>query len=157
MNKNVTIPFLTNDSDPDGDVISLQNYTVPSHGTVTVVNGTIVYTPNEDFFGSDSFNYTICDSDGDCDTAVVVITINPPPTAVNDTRTTDYDTPITIDIVDNDSHPQSKALNLTEITAEPSNGTVTIVNETTVIYTPDGGFVGTGECCVLVLNVSWSF
>ena len=50
-------------------------------------DGSIDYTPDPDFFGTDSFTYEVCDVDGDCDTATVDITvsgINDGPDAVDD-------------------------------------------------------------------------
>ena len=78
----VTIPLLPNDSDPDGDNIELiELITVigPLNGTVTpnLAAGTATYTPNDGFFGTDYFEYRICD-DGIpslCDTAKVTVTI----------------------------------------------------------------------------------
>jgi len=93
INTPVTIPVLNNDSDPDGniDVGSLEIFSPPENGTVTINDdGTITYTPNPNFTaGTDTFTYQICDN-GDpelCDTAtvtvVVPIPVNPPPVADN--------------------------------------------------------------------------
>ena len=73
----VTIDVLANDSDPDGDVLTIVSISVPSHGTAVVnADDTVTYTPNANYSGSDSFSYTI--SDGELfDTALVAITILP--------------------------------------------------------------------------------
>src|SRR6056297_2632207 len=69
-----------NDADSDGSLI-LSSVTVlsgPSDGS-TVVNtttGEIQYVPDADWFGSDSYTYSIADDDGATDTAVVSITVN---------------------------------------------------------------------------------
>ena len=80
VNTPVTIRVLENDSDPDGDIIRVTRITTPpSHGTVEVrTSGSIRYTPNAGFLGTDSFVYEICD-DGDpvlCDTATVTIEVS---------------------------------------------------------------------------------
>ena len=67
----VNIDVLSNDSDPDMDVL---NTTVivnsPSNGIATLkADGTIDYTPNADFSGQDSFVYRISDGNGGTDTA----------------------------------------------------------------------------------------
>jgi hypothetical protein len=62
--------------------------TQPGNGTATVNDGgtpndptddTIDYTPNNNFIGDDFITYQICDSDGDCDEAVITVTVNPVP------------------------------------------------------------------------------
>jgi hypothetical protein len=58
----VTFGVLANDSDANGDVLTIADVTAPAHGTVTVNgNGTLTYTPNADYYGPDSFTYTISD------------------------------------------------------------------------------------------------
>ena len=63
----VTINVLGNDSDPDGAInpSSVLVTSGPSHGTAVVnANGTIVYTPTTGFSGTDSFAYTVNDTQG---------------------------------------------------------------------------------------------
>lgn len=72
------IAVLTNDTDPDGDTISISDFTQPSHGTSgSNGDGTLTYTPDADFNGSDSFTYTITDGTSESPPAAVNITINP--------------------------------------------------------------------------------
>ena len=53
--------------------------TEPNNGTIVFnTNGTYTYTPNPTFSGLDTFYYRLCDVDGDCDTAIVVITVSSP-------------------------------------------------------------------------------
>ena len=52
---------LANDSDPDGDSLTITAVTQGSNGSVTTDGQTVTYTPNEDFTGNDSFTYTISD------------------------------------------------------------------------------------------------
>lgn len=85
-NKNVTldISVLANDSDADGDPLSVTAVTVPTNGSAVInPNGTIKYTPKTDFVGIDNFNYTIGDRKGGTATAKVTVTIgstaNTPP------------------------------------------------------------------------------
>jgi uncharacterized repeat protein (TIGR01451 family) len=76
----VTIPVLANDSDPDGDALTVTVTTPPSNGSAVVnPDKTITYTPGPGFTGTDSFVYQICDPSGACDTATVSILV---PTAV---------------------------------------------------------------------------
>ncbi len=77
----VVIDAIINDYDPnEGDVISITSNGQPLNGTVVVnPDGTFTYTPNDDFNGTDSFVYQICDQHGECAMATVYIeVVNPP-------------------------------------------------------------------------------
>ena len=130
--------------------------TIPSNGTVTIDdNGTpndptddiVTYTPNPDYNGTDSFDYTICNSSGDCSTATVTIDVLPIVDTIDDSVSTEINTPINIDILLNDNDlPITGTLTVTN----PSNGTVIINDGGTpndpsddfVTYTPDNNFEG---------------
>jgi len=76
----VTIPvatILANDTDPDGDVLSVTAVQAPSSGKATVsLNGTnVVYTPNPGFITSDSFTYTVSDTRGGTATGTVTVNV----------------------------------------------------------------------------------
>jgi len=141
----VIIPVLTNDSDPDGDPLTVTEFTQPANGTVTQnPDGTLTYTPDAGFSGEDTFTYTISDGNGGTDTATVTITVseNQPPVAVDDVRSTLPETPVIIPVLTNDSDPDGDPLTVTEFT-QPANGTVTQNPDGTLTYTPDAGFTGT--------------
>jgi hypothetical protein len=72
----VTIDVLANDTDPDGDLLTLTIVTPPANGTAVVDNGQIIYTPNAGFVGSDSFTYSITDGKGGSAIATVSLTVN---------------------------------------------------------------------------------
>ena len=71
----VTIDVLANDSDPDGDTLTVQSVTQGSNGSVLSNGGDVTYTPNAGFYGTDSFRYTISDGNGGTDNAVVTVTV----------------------------------------------------------------------------------
>lgn len=84
----IRIDVAANDTDPDGDLVPGSASTdcsgcAPSAtGTATSQgNGTIVYTPAEDFSGTEEFGYRICDARQQCAEAVVSVTVlaTPPP------------------------------------------------------------------------------
>lgn len=75
----VTLTVLANDSDPDGDPISIVAVTQPANGTVTNTSSTVTYTPKAGFHGIDAFTYTITDGRGGSATGTVRITIDQPP------------------------------------------------------------------------------
>jgi len=140
----VTIDVLANDSDPDGDVLSVQSVTQPANGTVVSNGVDVTYTPDSGFNGTDTFTYVVSDGNGGTDTATVsiaVATVNDPPIAVDDTDTTDEDAPVTIDVLDNDSDPDGDGLSVQSVT-QPAHGSV-INNGIDVTYVPDPGFDGT--------------
>ena len=65
-------------SDADGDTLSFAKVTDPAHGTLTVnTNGAFTYTPSANYFGSDSFTFSVSDGHGGSDTGTVNITVNP--------------------------------------------------------------------------------
>jgi hypothetical protein len=72
----VDIDVLSNDTDIDGDTLSVASSTDGVNG-ITAVNpdGTVKYTPSLDFFGTDSFTYTVSDGNGGSDTATVSVTV----------------------------------------------------------------------------------
>jgi hypothetical protein len=113
------INVLDNDSDPDGDILTISNVTQGANGTVETNNDeTVTYTPNEDFNGTDSFEYTL--SDGDLtDAATVSVIINPvndAPTAFADSAITDANVPVDIHVLTNDTDPDN------DVTYEPNPG-----------------------------------
>ncbi|EKJ95128.1 hemagglutinin/hemolysin-like protein [Bradyrhizobium lupini HPC(L)] len=73
----VAINVLANDSDPDGDPLSIVSATA-AHGTVTILaDGEISYLPAADYNGTDTITYTISDGNGGTTTATVTVTITP--------------------------------------------------------------------------------
>ena len=77
----VVIDVLANDSDPDGDSLTVGELGPPQHGAATRnADNTITYVPAADYFGSDSFSYMVSDGRGGGQRANVNITIR----AVND-------------------------------------------------------------------------
>ena len=76
MNSSVSIPVLTNDTDPEKDALTVASTTTPAHGTALInVDGTITYTPTTGYSGADSFIYTLSDGNGNTTTATVDINV----------------------------------------------------------------------------------
>ena len=80
-----SLDVLANDTDPNGNPLTVTGVTTaPSHGTAMVEDdGTITYTPDVDFSGTDSFIYAISDGHGGSDTATVTLTVNQQPEAIS--------------------------------------------------------------------------
>lgn len=115
-----------------------------SNGTLELdADGSFLYTPNENFTGDDTFTYRVSDGERTSEPAVVTITVNPvadPPIAVDDSATTDENTPVTIAVTSNDSDPFGAVLTILS-TTQPSNGAA-VISGTSVVYTPAPGFTG---------------
>jgi len=138
------IDVLANDSDADGAPLSITAVTQPANGTVEIVGNRILFTPNDNYNGPESFTYTVFDGVDGFDTATVSLTINPvndAPVAVDDTITVVEDTTTTIDVLANDIDIDGDTLTI--VTASALNGTVTINADSTLSYTPNGNYHGT--------------
>ena len=140
------IPVLTNDDDPDGDPLTVTGVTDGANGSViNNGDGTLTYTPDPDFNGTDSFSYTVGDGNGGFDTATVNVTVNPindAPVAVDDIAVTDEDTPSApIPVLANDDDPDDDPLTITGVT-DGANGTVTNNGDGTLTYAPNPAFSG---------------
>ena len=148
------IALLTNDSDPDGDAISISTVSGTSaEGALVTLNGdgTVSYDPNGQFeslaageTAIDTFTYTISDGNGGTDTATVnvaVTGVNDAPVAVNDAETTAEASAVTIDVLTNDGDIEGGTLSVTSAT-NGANGTTIVNANGTITYTPNPGFDG---------------
>jgi len=137
---------MDNDDLPTTGAFNIQSTTPPANGRITVLpDGTIDYTPDLNFFGVDTFTYTLADASGRTSTATVevtVVNVQDSPVANADSGNTTEDTTLAnIDVLANDSDPDNDTLTITSATAP--NGTVTINPDGTLDYTPDLHFNGT--------------
>lgn len=142
----ITLPaamLAANDTDPDGNPLSVTNATNASVGSVALVNGNVSYTPPLNFNGTATFEYVV--SDGSLvDTGTVTVTVlpvNDAPNAVNDNATTNEDTAIGISVLANDGDVDGPALSIMSNT-QPANGTVAVAGGIAT-YTPAANFFGT--------------
>jgi uncharacterized repeat protein (TIGR01451 family) len=79
----VTINVLNNDSDPDGDTLTVDSVTQGAHGSVINNDDDVTYTHDAGFSGIDSFTYTVSDGNGGTDTAAVTVTVTKTLTRIN--------------------------------------------------------------------------
>jgi len=145
-NSPVNIDVLPNDTGLDDTPITVNISQQPANGTVVVESdNTITYTPNSEFFGNDSFNYTVTDANGDADEATVSLTITQAasgiPVATDDETSTTENTAVSIDLLSNDSGLADVPVVVT-ISTNPTNGTVVVESDNTITYTPDSEFFG---------------
>lgn len=146
----ITINVLLNDTDPDGDTLTVISIIQPPFGTATLnANGTILFDP-QGHVGSHSISYTISDGRGGTDTAIATIATSDPngghgayPDISDENVTTPKNTPIFIDVLANDSDADGDVLILDQVDSG-GHGTTTKVNGG-VLYTPEAGYTGTDE------------
>lgn len=136
----VTVAVLANDTDPDGDTLMVGTVSDPANGSVIDnPDGTITYSPDDGFTGTDTFTYTATDGEFE-DSATVTITVearpNTDPVANDDSATTERNTAVTIAVLANDHDPDGDPLTLTGVT-QPSSGAATANADGTVTYTPE--------------------
>ena len=76
-NGSATVDALANDTDVDGDTLTVVAFTQGRHGSVTYNAATLSfrYTPDKGFRGTDTFAYTISDGHGGTATAIVTAVI----------------------------------------------------------------------------------
>lgn len=151
----IEIPVLDNDNDPDNPDSDLTVNVImqPANGTATVtLDGTIIYEPDENFTGTDVFEYTVCDPIGVCDTATVTVTVLAPINAQPDIASTEENTPVEIPVLSND---EGNGITLTTVSDIPQNGAIIDADpETGVItYQPNPGFVGTDDFMYVICDV----
>ena len=141
----VVVSALTNDTDLDGDTLTVSAATAPAHGTATVNgDGTITYAPAGNYHGADSFSYTIGDGNGATATATVSVTVTPTndgPVAVDDAATTAEDTAVSIAVLPNDTDLDGDTLTVSSVTAA-AHGTALVNADGTITYTPAANYHG---------------
>jgi len=87
QNTSIDIAVLSNDSDPDGDPVTIVAVTPAIHGLIKLKANAIRYSPKTSFTGTDTFTYTIGDGKQLSASATVVITVNTTSTVQNDADT----------------------------------------------------------------------
>ena len=158
----LVVDVLANDTDADGDPLVVSDLGPPANGSAALNDdGTVTYTPDEGFVGTDSFTYTVDDGQGGTAEATVTVTVEPapivdtppepapetppvantPPEAADDTATTQAGVAVMIDVLANDSDADADPLQITGL-GEPANGSAALNDDGTVTYTPDDGFAG---------------
>ncbi len=150
----VTIDVLVNDSDVEGDVLSIQSASVPSEqGSVDIVDGKLVFTPAENFNGEATITYIVTDGDltDEAKVSVTVTPVNDSPVAVDDTVSTQEDTVVTIDVLPNDSDVDGDKLSIQSASVPKEQGTVEVVDGK-LVFTPAENFNGDVEITYTVTD-----
>jgi len=138
---------MVNDSDPDGGLLQVVAGTIATAhgGTVSLASdGNFTYAPAANFAGPDSFDYTLVDNAGASAVGTVSLTVaNNAPTAVSDIVTGVFGSPVSGNVLANDSDRDGDALSVTAAVATTTNGgTIKVAADGSFTYTPSAGFVG---------------
>ncbi|WP_139129387.1 tandem-95 repeat protein, partial [Vibrio parahaemolyticus] len=149
------IKVLGNDTfEGDGKVVSLDTNNGPANGTVSVnPDGSVTYTPNDNYHGADSFTYIVT-SGGVSESTTVnvdVTPVNDAPMAKDDIATTQEDTAVTIDVLPNDSDVDGDKLSIQSASAPEAQGKVEIVDGK-LVFTPAENFNGDAEITYTVTD-----
>ena len=143
------LDVLANDSDPDaGDTLTIVDNTQPTNGTVSNNGGSLTYALDPGFIGTESFIYTIEDSEGASSTATVLITVdNMLPVATDDTANIQTGVATVIDFRSNDYDPDGDTADLMLTDLQNSNPDLTVVDngDGTLTVTAANGFTGNSE------------
>ncbi|WP_425264899.1 tandem-95 repeat protein [Vibrio parahaemolyticus] len=150
----VTIDVLVNDSDVEGDALSIQSASVPSEqGSVDIVDGKLVFTPAENFNGEATITYIVTDGDltDEANVTVTVTPVNDSPVAVDDTVSTQEDTVVIIDVLPNDTDVDGDKLSIESASVPKEQGTVEVVDGK-LVFTPAENFNGDAEITYTVTD-----
>jgi uncharacterized protein (DUF2141 family) len=178
VGKSITIDVLANDADPYGYPLTVIAVTRPTHGTAVIsADGkSVVYTPASGYSGPDYFGYTI--SNGQCGATIktlslnagkncttpaictasakVCVTVKPsgPPVARDDcgANVTAADTPITINVLTNDSDPNGYPLTVISVTRPAHGAAVISAGGKSIVYTPASGYSGSDDFAYTISN-----
>ncbi|WP_126464967.1 cadherin-like domain-containing protein, partial [Candidatus Terasakiella magnetica] len=160
----VTLDLTANDTDADGDsltITQIDGQNISTGGSVDVDNGsvtlnadgTVTFTPDDNYHGSETFEYTVSDgtTTSTADATVTVGSVNDGPVGVDDTGSTTEDNAVTLDLTANDTDADGDSLTITQIdgqnistggSVDVDNGSVTLNADGTVTFTPDDNYHG---------------
>jgi len=142
----VIIDVIANDTDDDGDGSEkspVKSITQPSNGVAVILpDGTVEYTPNTSFSGTDTFTYT--NEEGAEALVTITVVDQGDPLAKDDLFSTDEDadTAIEIDAIANDDLIDNASYSQGSLNTSTTMGTVTDHNDGTFSYIPAPGFSG---------------
>ena len=142
-----SVDVFANDTDDDGDPLALETLEpTADNGTVScTVGGLCTYTPEPNFEGFDTFQYTVTDGQGGTDSANVEITVTPVndvPNAVDDSLVTSEGQMGSLNVRTNDVDIDGDTLLLTTLTPAASHGTVACLGGGGCSYTPVTDYSG---------------
>ena len=145
----LTKSLTATDVDLDDLSYTVKDGNGPANGTLELIEGGYTYSPDENYNGPDGFTITVGDgtAEVDCAISVTVAAVNDDPVALDDSASTNEDTPVTIYVLTNDSDvdsPEGDSFAPTAILSGSANGSANI-DGNTIIYTPNANYFGLDE------------
>lgn len=157
--KAVVIDVLANDTDVDGDPLSVGSVGSAAKGVAVTDGVTVTFTAAPGTSGTEVFSYQACDASGACSAASVTVTIKEllrPPNAVDDAA---FYHPggkeRSVDVLANDTHPDGTSLDPQSVAvlSGPAHGEIVGISGGVVTYTMTKGFTGTDSFVYRVCDV----
>ena len=140
-----TVDVLANDTDANGDSLTVTAVTGEAHGTAVItgsgVNTKVLYTPAVGWSGPDTMTYTVSDGTTTSTALLTVTTADAPPTANGFSTSVAGGVSTTIGIVAHASDPNGDPLTVSSA-GPAAHGTVTINGTGGVVYTPNPAYAG---------------
>ncbi|MEE2933475.1 MAG: tandem-95 repeat protein, partial [Pseudomonadota bacterium] len=137
--------LIANDTDLDGDTLTVTAVSGGENGSVSLVDGVVTYSPRANYNGRDSFSYSVSDGQGGVSEGSVSVTVS----AVNDTPIA----PATAVTLDEDTS-WSGILAATDVDGDqlnyslhtqPKYGSISVANNGAYVYTPNANYYGSDE------------
>ncbi len=155
-----TIFILNNDEFPSQGNVNVQLIDPVNNGFIELLeDGSIVYTPFDNYFGPDEFTYSIFNPDNTCgnvngSAATVFITVEEalPPIANNDIYNAGPLDPVIFDVTENDINPLEGELDIYEYT-NPENGTI-FIEDGMIVYQANTGYLGVDMFEYIICNAA---
>ncbi|MEM7790578.1 MAG: Ig-like domain-containing protein, partial [Verrucomicrobiota bacterium] len=135
-------PVLLTGSDVDGDDLSFAISVQPTNGVLSGTAPNLTYAPNQNYFGADTFSFTVADADvvsGTAEITITVLPVNDIPTASIQSFTVQEDAELTGTLLASD--PEGDTLSFSLI-GDVTDGSLTFNSNGDFIYSPDADFNG---------------
>jgi uncharacterized repeat protein (TIGR01451 family) len=134
---------LTNDTPAGGLTVKISPFPTPLHGSFTFsTSGAFTYTPTAGYVGKDSIQYEACNSANQCAKAWAVFTVtSPAPAAVRDVYSTQSNTPVSGNVLMNDTPAGTLTVKVSPLPT-PLHGGISLSSNGAFTYTPNTGYVG---------------
>lgn len=134
-------------NDPEGNLLTYTIVTKPAHGFLSGTEPDLIYSPELNFNGSDSFTFKVSDGESESKPAsftIMVTPINDPPIAADDNAEVKEDTPlVTINVLENDTDVDNDQLTVLGATEAAHGSTVISSDNKQIRYTANRNFSGT--------------
>ena len=142
------VPVLDNDTDAEGDPLTVIRLSEPEHGTAAIgADGSLRYEPDADFLGNDQFTYRVTDGYGEeAEARVLVRVVEPsatdrPPVARDDRAATSAGVRVRIEALGNDSDPDGDPIRIVDV-GQLSGVEIDVVDNRAIDVVPSNAMSG---------------